>query len=285
MIRFIIILVFSFFVKAGFSQTEFNYPNTGKGQLYISWGWNRDAFTKSNLKLKGNDYDLVLKKIKAHDRPTKVSFKNYLQPDRITIPQTNFRIGYFIRKDLAVTFGFDHMKYVMDNNQTVYMKGFITRDGSYKRGYDGYNEITEDFLTFEHTDGLNYINVEVEKYKNLYHTANDKIIIDALFGAGAGILMPRTNVHLLNYEISDRFHISGYGLGLKAGIQATFFKHLNIRVENKYGYINMPNIVLHKKGTPGLGKQTFMFTQFNSMIGYVFLFRHKKRNKRKEENN
>lgn len=97
----------------------------------------------------------------------------------------------------------------MDIDQTVYMKGRIDRAGLYKGEYDGQKKLTEDFLTFEHTDGLNYINFELEKYKQLYRSSTGNIEVNALFGAGGGILMPRTNVHLLNYEISDQFHVSG----------------------------------------------------------------------------
>ncbi|MBK8611736.1 MAG: hypothetical protein IPL84_17830 [Chitinophagaceae bacterium] len=245
--------------NSGFAQSGVDYSNTKKGQFYLLWGWNRAAYTKSNISFKGNDYDFKLYKVSAHDRPTTISATDYLRIDRITIPQTNFRLGYFIRKNLAISFGFDHMKYVMDNDQTVFMKGTIQRDGSFKGEYNGDKKLTEDFLTFEHTDGLNYINVEAEKYVNLYHAASNNCNIDALIGAGGGILMPRTNVHLLNYAISDRFHVSGFGVSLKAGIQATLFKHLVIKLENKYGYINMPDIVLHKSNSDGKGKQAFFF--------------------------
>ena len=278
--QIIIILILCFFVKAGFSQNGVNYSNTKKGQIYVIWGWNRAAYTKSNISFKGNDYNFKLNKVAAHDRPSKFSFNDYLRIDRLTIPQTNFRLGYFIRKDLAISFGFDHMKYVMDKDQTVFMKGVIAQPGLYEGTYNADKKLTEDFLTFEHTDGLNYINVEGEKYINLYHAASNKFMIDALFGAGAGILMPRTDIKLLNYERSDQFHISGFGLSLKTGIQATIFKHLIIKFENKYGYINMPDIVLHKKGIEGRGKQSFFFTAFDGMIGGSFSLNNKKSNKK-----
>ena len=274
-----IILIISFFGKAGLSQKGPGYSNTKKGQVYIMWGWNRAAYTKSNISFKGNDYDFQLRKVVAHDKPSKFSFQDYLQIDRMTIPQTNFRIGYFIRKDLAISFGFDHMKYVITTDQTVFMKGVITRQGQFEGSYNGDKKLTENFLTFEHTDGLNYINIEAEKYFNLYHASSNKIIIDALFGAGAGVLMPRTDITLLNYERSDQFHVSGFGLSIKAGIQATLFKHLIIKFENKNGYINMPDIILHKKGIPGRGKQSFFFSAFDGMIGYSFSFNNKKSKK------
>lgn len=283
MSKILITAVFCFFLNVCFSQNKTGYPNTRKGQIYLLWGWNRAAYTKSNISFRGNDYDFILKKVRAHDRQSKFSYHNYLQLNRLTIPQTNFRAGYFIRKDFAVSFGFDHMKYVMDQNQTVMMTGVIKQDGPFKGSYNGNKTLTTDFLTFEHTDGLNYINVEGEKYVNLCHAAGNKCIIDALFGGGAGILMPRTDVKLLNYERNDQFHIAGFGLSAKAGIQATFFKHLVIKFENKYGYINMPDILLHKKGTPGRAKQAFFFAAFDGMIGGSFSI-HKKSNKRETVN-
>jgi hypothetical protein len=79
----------------------------------------------------------------------------------------------------------------------------------------------------------------------------------------------------MNYARNDEFHVSGFGLSAKAGIQATLFKHLLIKFENKNGYINMPDINLHKKGIPGRGKQAFFFTALDGMIGYSFSFNEK----------
>ena len=280
MIRTLLLIVICLFANLAFSQKPASYSTGEKGRIYILWGWNRAAFTRSNISFRGNDYDFRLKRVIAHDRPTPVSYNNYLKIDRLTIPQTNFRLGYFVRKDLAISFGFDHMKYVMDQNQVVKMTGNIKKDGPFKGDYNGDKKLTEDFLIFEHTDGLNYINVEGEKYFNLYQSNNNKCIIDAFFGAGAGILMPRTDVKLLNYERNDEFHIAGFGLNTKMGIQATFFKHLVLKFENKYGYINMPDILLHKKGTAGRAKQAFFFAAFDGMIGGSFSFNHKKSNRK-----
>lgn len=279
--KLITILFFCLLSANSFSQNADGYSNTNKGQIYILWGWNTAAYTKSNISFKGSDYDFRLEKVKAHDRQTKFSFYNYFKIDRITIPQTNFRVGYFVKKDIALSFGVDHMKYVMDQDQTVKMTGTIDQSGPNKGTYNGDKKLTEDFLTFEHTDGLNYINFEGEKYYHIYHSKNDKLIVDGLAGAGAGVLMPKSNVKLLNYERNDAFHLAGFGISAKAGIQATFFKHLVIKFENKYGYINMPDINLHKKGIEGKAKQAFFFTAFDGMIGGSFSLNNKKKNKSK----
>ncbi len=265
-------LALCFFVNISFSQT------TGKGSLYSLWGWNRGFYTHSNISFKGQDYDFKLRSVKAHDKLLlPVNFHNYLEFARMTIPQTDFKIGYFIKNGLSLSAGFDHMKYVMTQDQVVRMTGEISQPGPYKGEYNGDKVLSEDFLTFEHTDGLNLINVEIEKYVNLYHSKSNQFNIDALFGGGGGVMYPKTNVKLLNYERNDRFHISGFGLMAKAGIQATFFKHLIIKFENKYGYINMPDIILHKKGIPGRAKQAFWFTEFDGMIGGTINLNKKKK--------
>jgi hypothetical protein len=38
----------------------------------------------------------------------------------------------------------------------------------------------------------------------------------------------------------------------------------------------MPNIVLHKKGIPGRGKQSFIFAEFYGTIGATFSLSRKK---------
>ncbi|HQV05280.1 MAG TPA: hypothetical protein PKW62_00875 [Chitinophagaceae bacterium] len=259
------------------------YSDKQKGHISISWGWNRAAYTKSNISFKGSDYDFKLYHIVAHDRPTlPISFHNYLKPDHLTIPQTNLRISYFIKDNLAISFGDDHMKYVMDQNQTARIKGQITRSGMYQGNYDNDIQLTEQFLTFEHTDGLNYLNIELEKYFNWYHSKSDQLIVAGMIGGGAGALLPKSNVKLLDYERNDRFHLSGFGLSAKMGMQATFFKHLILKFENKYGYINMPNIILHKKGIEGRAKQGFFFAELYGTIGASFRIAGKNPNRKKK---
>jgi hypothetical protein len=54
------------------------------------------------------------------------------------------------------------MKYVMRQFETVNYTGYYPNQGTYGE-YISNNQLllTEDFLTFEHTDGLNYINYRI----------------------------------------------------------------------------------------------------------------------------
>ena len=263
------------------AQQKAIYDDHQKGQWYLLWGWNTEGYTKSKIHFKGNDYDFTLYKVLAHDSPTPIrDLHNSLAFSKLTYPQTNFRLGVFVSKNHSVSFGVDHMKYVMTQNQTVHMKGSITQPGPFEGEYDGPKTLTSDFMKFEHTDGLNYINVETEKYFGWNPFKNFLLRLSAMVGGGMGILFPKTNVTMLNYARNDRYHVSGFGLDIKAGVQITLLKFLVMKFENKYGYINMPNIILHQKGIPGRARQSFFFGSFDGMFGFTAplggLKKHKK---------
>jgi hypothetical protein len=241
----IIVVLSSLMVNCVFGQHK---TDKRKHNAFFNWGWNAGAYTKSNLHMKGDDYDITFHKIIATDKHTEVSYYNYLHINRVTIPQTNMRLGYFINNNTAIVVGVDHMKYVMRQNQMVNATGEIQHTGAFKKIYNGPIQLTEDFLTFEHTDGLNLLHIGVEKYKTLVPLKTKKILLEWVYGANIGVMVPKTNVKFLDYERTDRFHVSGYGLDCKLALQASFWKHLLIKVEGKLGFINMPDIVLHKNG-------------------------------------
>src|SRR5690606_23766212 len=106
--------------------------------------------------------------------------------------------------------------------------------------------IDEDFLLFEHTDGLNYVYLEFARFddiSSLFRIQNtDKFQINITEGIGGGILYPKTNTTLLQKDRHDEFHVAGYGLSLNAGLNLTFFKHFFVQFDLRSGYINMPDI-------------------------------------------
>ena len=186
-----------------------------KGKMYIFGGWNRAHFSNSDIRFRGENYDFTLKNVVAYDRQTPFALDPYFQITKLSIPQTNLRIGYFISEHYNISFGVDHMKYVMEQNQAVKIKGKISVAGT---KYDGvYNNsdiiLTDDFLTFEHTDGLNYLNLAISHVDNIFDFNKLRIKnfeINFTEGVGIGALMPRTNTQLLNKKRYDQYHLAGY---------------------------------------------------------------------------
>jgi hypothetical protein len=222
------------------------YTAHNKGKWFVFWGGNRDNYTKSDIRFTGKDYDFTLYDVTAQDRP-KGWHVDYINPGRMTIPQTNFRLGYYLNDHYSISLGVDHMKYVMYQNRAVNYSGNYPNRGTFNEN-SAPNQIllTEDFLTFEHTDGLNYVHAEVARTDDISKFIKlpniDKFQLNFVSGLGGGILFPRTNTKLLGKERYDEFHVSGYGVSAKAGLNFTFYKYFFIQTELKGGYINMPNI-------------------------------------------
>lgn len=249
------------------------YTAHNKGKFFVSWGGNRESYSKSDVTFSGKDYNFTVKDMSAHDKP-KGWHVDYVNPARMTIPQTNLRLGYFINDHYSIAIGVDHMKYVMTQNQTANVTGNI--DGPVHNGV--YNNTPVDFsdetfLTFEHTDGLNYVHTEVSRFDDIsswFGLPNiDKVQINLTEGLGFGLLYPKTNTMLLGKERHDDFHVSGFGTSAKVGLNITFFKHFYIQGELKGGYINMQDIRT-TQSADDKASQDFFFFQRIIAFGGIF---------------
>ncbi len=272
-----VVLLFSVFSQHSIAQeanvTPEKFTAHNKGKIYFYWGGNRERYSKSDITFKGEDYNFTLQNVEAHDKP-KGWHIDYINPARMTIPQTNFRLGYFITDKYNISVGVDHMKYVMYQDKAVDYNGYYPNAGTYGETLpNGQVLLTEDFLTFEHTDGLNYVNTEfsrvddVSKYLTIGNT--DKIQVNVTEGIGGGVLYPKTNAKVLGKARHDDFHISGYGVAAKVGLNVTFFKYFFVQTELKGGYINMNDIRTTHSGAD-TASQEFFFIQHIIAFGGVF---------------
>ncbi|MES2851536.1 MAG: hypothetical protein V4698_01405 [Bacteroidota bacterium] len=270
---FLIILFTNTTIAQEKTVIQDRYTSHNKGKFFISWGGNRDSYTKSDITFRGKDYNFTLDNVQAHDKP-KGWHVDYLNPARMTIPQTNLRLGYFINDHYSVAIGVDHMKYVMTQDKAVNIDGYYPNPGSYNELLPN-NQVllTEEFLTFEHTDGLNYVHTEFSRHddiSSIFKIVNtDKIQVNLTEGVGFGLLYPKTNTKLLGKERHDDFHVSGYGTSLKAGLNITFFKHFYLQGELKGGYINMQDIRT-TTSSEDTASQDFFFFQRIIAVGGIF---------------
>ena len=272
-IVFIVLFLFQFSAGAKNKIQRQKFKN----EVSISWGWNRGQYTPSDLHLKGNNYNFTLKQIIAKDRQSPFGLDPYFKLNRITIPQYDFRVGYFFKDNWQLSFGFDHMKYVMQQDQIVAINGCIfNADSTYNGIYTGSDiQLKSDFLTFEHTDGLNYLNVELRRKEQLFNFKKIKpskyldIDMNAIAGLGVGIMYPRTNTHLLNNKRYDEFHVAGFGFAPVFALNITFYKFFFIQSEFKAGYISMPDIRTTEFKSDK-ASQHFMFLQENISFGFRY---------------
>ncbi len=266
------LLVFTFAILFGHfaSGQELSWfgQTNRKGQGFLYWGWNYSDYTKSNIHFQGENYDFVLKRVKATDRQSHFS-KDYFRFSTITIPQFNFRVGYFFSEKMSISFGLDHMKYVMVADQVATIDGEISGSGTI---YDGaYNDqlivVSPDLLQFEHTDGLNYTNLELRRLDNVLRWRF--LAVDLTTGLGAAVLLPKTNATFLGQERYDDFNIAGYGFDGVVGLGVTFWNYFFVQGEIKGGFIHMPQVrITHDKADHA--SQHFFFSQYNIVFGLNF---------------
>lgn len=217
-----------------------------KKKFSFYWGYNWSAYTTSTLQLEGEGYNYTLHNITAKDRPTKFDANTYFNPQYLSIPQFNTRVGYQWKEKWALSFGYDHMKYVVNPYQRAPITGSIKTEnaGNYKGYYstgDSIN-INKDFLEFEHTDGLNYFTFEIDNVNELFNLKQGLLILELRTGIGIGFIIPRTHANIFDVPGPNIFNFAGYGTSLKSEFRLQFKKHFFLQATGKAGYINMPHI-------------------------------------------
>jgi len=249
-----------------------------KGEWFLYWGWNFSTYDTSDLTFTGPGYDFTLKDITAKDRPSKLS-TDYINPLELTTPQFNFRFGFFIKDNYSISLGWDHMKYVMDIPQTVNVEGYINTTiskpaiatGTYAGTYNNTPlTVKSDMLTFEHTDGFNYVSTEVERYDDIWVAKNQQNMLTLETGVGAGFMIPRTDVRLFGVGENNFWNFAGYGVSLKAGLKFHFTKKFYLQNTTKIGYTDL--WAIHTTGRNDIDKasQTIRYLENFTALGFQF---------------
>lgn len=250
-------------------------------RFYFYWGYNRASFSKTNLHFTGPDYDFTLYDLKAKDRPTQFSIKTYFNPTTIWIPQYNIRLGFRLGGRWSLSFGMDHMKYVMVQDQNVLLSGVITETASELYAGAYLNEeisVKENFLKFEHTDGLNLTTLDVEYNLPVLSHPRKKFAMEIILGAGGIWAVTRTDVRVFGDGLNNDFHVAGYAMAGKIGLRCYLLERLFLQWENKAGYMTLPSVLI-KNDAPEIADHNLIFWEKSVTIGFNFNLKRKSRSK------
>jgi hypothetical protein len=228
-----------------------------KGTLYISWGYNREKYSKSDIRFKNtksDNYDFVMQDAKAHEKPGfNKGMKEFLNTD-LTIPQYNLHIGYLFndKHNLGIELSWDHLKYIVNDDVTVHLKGQIRGNQIDKDTFVNY-----DFIHLQHTNGNNYLMLNLVKQHQLY---KDKYLeILAIGKVGAGPLVSYSISNIMGSFNDDKFRIQGFVLGVNAGIRYNVFKYVFIQPAFQYAFADYTNTPI---GADGKGRVTHVFSSY-----------------------
>jgi hypothetical protein len=277
--KLIVFSIYSFFSLFSFSQTETTIQPVSKplkqGNIYLMFGYTRCAYSKSNIHFvdhsntyypetgKYHDYDFTIYDAKANDRPDFDKIKDVIN---ITIPQFVFRVGYYFnnKKDFGIELNYDHAKYVVNNYQTVRVKG------TFNGNYVDKDTIMDpkNFLHFEHTDGANFWMINFLKRWKLYEPSKN-FNLGFVVKPGGGIVYPRTDVTMMGTRLNNKWHIAGWIVGLESGFRVEFLKNGVFEFMGKGSFADYTNVLVLGKGN-GKANHHFFTGQLTMTIGAMF---------------
>ena len=271
-----------------------------KGTFFFYWGYNRDMFSNSDIRFWGDGYNFKITDVRALDEPDPIS-KEYIGLTSFTVPEYNYRVGYYLSDKVYVSFGEDHMKYHIVP-QTTHLTGSISKEANGTAQIGTYNNqevlvgegsdnnmgasiiqsLPQGFVQgFEHCDGLNDASFEIGRLEQIWMSKNGKDALSVVGGAGAGLVVPDTDADVLGYPPKHdmatgkkSYHLAGYSGSLHIGLQFDFCKHFFLLAKLKSGYINLSDILTTTTG--GKASQHFTFIEGQLVLAYTFSFKKHK---------
>ena len=234
-----------------------------KGTFYFAFGYNLDWFTRSDIHFKDvttDNYDFTLYDVKAIDRDG----IKYIFEDDLTLPQYSYRIGYFFndKHDLGIEINYDHVKYIVLQDQTVHIKGQI-----HDTYLDKDTVLDDSFIRYEHTNGANYFMINGVKRFNFLHSKNELHWLSGVVRAGGGLVVPRSDTYLWGNHRNDTYHIAGYVVGLDIGLRYDFLKNFFLETSGKGAFANYTHVYLYNQGR---ANQTWFSFEYIFTIGVQF---------------
>lgn len=278
----ILLMIFSNFLfknNATIAQSENRY--SAKNQFYFYWGYNRSAYTKSDLTCVGNGYNFTMNDLQASDNPERFNPKVYFNPKKITIPQFNVRMGYFFNDHWGISIGYDHMKYVMNNNQRIGLTGHIDEElGAVWSGdYQNEEQLTSnEFIHYENSDGLNYMRAGLMRSDLLFkYGKNDWFQIESQLGVSAGFILSFNDFNFAGQFDHRTVSISGFGVSVHPGIRLLFVKHIFLQGNIAAGFIDQLKVQTRPNDKNSYAYQKFGYISPELVFGYKWRIKNRKK--------
>jgi hypothetical protein len=234
-----------------------------KGEIYFSWGYNTEWYTRSTLKIYqpelNNNYKF--KSIRGHDHR---GWDDGLFSKALSIPQYNYRLGYFFnnKKDLGVEINFDHTKFIFSDQQAA-IKG--TLNG---RQVDSsvYFSAPTGFYYYLN-NGANFLLFNIVKRWHWHTNKQENIKIEALAKAGIGPLIPHVQNKFFNQpENKPGFQLGGWNTGVEGALRSTFYKHVYLEFAGKLDYARYSGLKIYE----GTAKHAFGTAEIILNLGLTF---------------
>lgn len=203
-----------------------------KGELYFSWGYNKEWYTKSNVSVSqpvlGNDYKFT--NITGHDHP---GWDDGIFNKPLSVPQYNYRLGYTLNKKSGWGFeiNFDHTKFIFAD-QNAHITGKLN-----SKPVDttvAFNQANGFYYYLN--NGANFLLFNLTKRYCVAATNNGNLKLDFFGKVGVGPVIPHVQNELFGKQNDAHFQFGGWNVGAEAAVRGTFFKFVYLELANKFDY-------------------------------------------------
>lgn len=257
----LILICVPFLLLSTITDAQTQKKKHRKGEIYFSWGYNKEWYTHSNVHVKqpslGNDYQF--KNIKGHDHP---GWDGQFFTKALSIPQYNYRLGFLInrKKNLFFEINFDHTKFIFAD-QNAHIVGKL--NGRQVDSTVAFNEANGFFYYLN--NGANFLLFNLVKRWQICESDNHNFKLDGLGKAGIGPVIPHVENMLFGVRNDPHFQLGGWNVGAEAALRATFYKLVYLEFANKVDYARYSGLKLND----GTAHQAFGTYEFILSLGFT----------------
>ena len=277
----LILLLFVGFSADAQYQRMKKKESDSKGTLWGYWGYNRTRYTKSDIRFVGPGYDFTLANAEAHDEQAILSSNNYLRLSNLTVPQFNVRMGYYFRDNWAISFGYDHMKYIFADNNEVFLSGEIDPGIDNVTNWSGTYD-AEPIITnrkqfhYENSDGMNFIRLELTRTDTWLRYGNrDQFQVSTNLGFSLGGILSFNDFRFAGSTTKRTISMSGVGTALHFSPRFEFFRHVFIQPTVSAGLIRQGKVRTRPNNASSFVQQSLGYAEFNTVVGFFLYIRSK----------
>lgn len=230
-------------------------------EFFVSWGYNGNRYTRSDLHISqpslGSDFTFV--GVRARDSKGWTDLLKHPDP---TVPQYNVRAGVFFNEKWGLEVAFDHVKWIVRQDQTVRMTG--TLNGA---TVDTQVTLAPDVLMYQLNNGANPIFLNLVRRVRLRGEPGRTGSIFLLAKAGGGFAIPHTENVLFGEPNGKGFQpFHGWNLDAGVAVRVHLLKRLYGELEEKAVYARYFGVKVDR----GTARHSVKASEFTFNVGVTF---------------
>ncbi len=234
--------------------------DTPAREFFFSWGYNGDSYTKSDMHFTqpalGNDFTLV--DVRGRDSMGWPDIFSH----SLFGPQYNVRIGFFLDEKWGAELAFDHIKWIVVDDQDVRMTG--TLKGA---SVDTRIALTESVLRYQLNNGANPIFFNLVRRIRLAGEPRRAGHLAILLKGGAGFAVPHTENTLFGQPNARGFQaFKGWNVDAAAAARAHLWRGLYFEFEDKLLYARYFGVKIDR----GTEAHSITANEFSVNFGFAF---------------